>query len=186
MKTTRKFITTLVAAGVLGGTVTGVALVGGGTALAAGHGPAVTSRSVSAPHDRTVGMTQLINNGTISRAQANAIETAMIARMRTNGFGTSSTWMGLSKGQGLKFMSAVLGQLVTNGTISQAQSEAVIDSMTLRGMMDNGYGNGPSSGGYGMMDNAYGNSPTSGGYGMMDNAYGNGPTSGGYGMMGGF
>ncbi len=167
MKSTRKLITTLMAAGVLGGTVAGVALVGGGAAMAAGRGHAVVSRSAPAPHDRTVGLNQLVNNGTITRVQANAIENAMIARMRTNGSGTSSTWMGLSREQGLKFMSAVLSQLVTNGAISQAQAEAVTDSMTLRGMMDYGQGSGSITGGYDMMDNAYGNGPTSGGYGMM-------------------
>lgn len=167
MKATRKLITTLMAASVLGGTVTGVVLVGGGSALAAGHGNVVTSRGVSTPRDRNVGMTQLINNGTITRAQANAIETAMIARMRADGSSTSLTRMGLSRGQGLKFMSAVLGQLVTNGTISQAQAEAVTDSVTLRGMMDYGQASGSNTRGYGMMDNNYGNGPTSGGYGMM-------------------
>jgi hypothetical protein len=167
MKSTRKLITTLMAAGVLGGTVTGVVLVGGGAALAAGRGHAVTSRSAAAPHDRTVGLTQLINNGTITRAQADAIETAMIARMRADGSSTSLTRMGLSREQGLKFMSAVLSQLVTNGTISQAQAKAVTDSMTLRGMMVYGQANGFITRGYGMMDNSYGNGPASGGYGMM-------------------
>ena len=167
MKANRKLITTLIAASVLGGTVTGVVLVGGGAALAAGRGHAVVSRSASAPHDRTVGLTQLINNGTITRAQANAIETAMIARMRADGSSTSLTQMGLSRAQGLSFMSAVLSQLVTNGTISQAQAEAVTDSMTLRGMMEYGQGSGSITRGYGMMDNSYGNGSTSGGYGMM-------------------
>jgi hypothetical protein len=167
MKVTKKLITTLMAASVLGGTVTGVALVGGGAALAAGHGQAVTSRSASAPHDRTVGLTQLINKGTITRAQADAIETAMIARMRADGSSTSLTRMGLSREQGLNFMSAVLSQLVTKGTISQAQAEAVTDSVTLRGMMDYGQASGSITRGYGMMDNDYGNGPTSGGYGMM-------------------
>jgi competence protein ComGC len=167
MKATRKLITTLMAVSVLGGTVTGVALVGGGTALAAGHGGAVTSRIASAPHDRTVGLTQLINNGTITRAQANAIETAMIARMRAEGSSTSLTRMGLSREQGLRFMSAVLSQLVTNGTISQAQAEAVTDSVTLRGMMDYGQGSGSVTRGYGMMGNGNGNGPASDGSGMM-------------------
>jgi translation initiation factor 6 (eIF-6) len=165
MKSTRKLITTLMAASVLGGTVTGVALVGGGTALAAGRGNVVAPRTASAPHDRTLGLNQMVNNGTITRAQANAIETAMIARMRADGSSTSLTRMGLSRQQGLKFMNAVLSQLVTNGTISQAQAEAVTDSVTLRGMM------------------VYGQTS---GYGMMDNGYGNGSTSGDYGMMGGF
>jgi hypothetical protein len=160
MKSTRKLITTLMAASVLGGTVTGVA-------LAAGSGPAVASSITSAPHDRTVGMTQLINNGTITRAQANAIETAMIARMRADGSSTSLTRMGLSREQGLKFMSAVLNQLVTKGTISQAQAEAVTDSVSLRSMMDYGQSSGYITRGYGMMDDGYGNGSTSGGYGMM-------------------
>lgn len=167
MKATRKLIATLMAASVLGGTVTGVALVGGGTALAAGPGHAVTSRITSTPHDRTVGLTQLINNGTITRAQADAIKTAMIARMRDDGSSTSLTRMGLSREQGLKFMSAVLSQLVTNGTISQGQAEAVTDSVTLRGMMDYGQGSGSITRGYGMMDDRYGNGPASGGYDMM-------------------
>lgn len=167
MKSTRKLITTLMAASVLGSTVTGVVLVGGGAAMAAGRGNVVTSRGVSAPHDRTVGLTQLINNGTITRSQANAIETAMIARMRAVSSSTSLTRMGLSREQGLKFMNTVLSQLVTNGTISQAQAEAVTDSVTLRGMMAYGQGSGTITRGYGMMDDGYGNGSTSGGYGMM-------------------
>ncbi|MHB2027840.1 MAG: hypothetical protein ACYCPT_03370 [Acidimicrobiales bacterium] len=169
MKATRKIITTLMAASVLGGTVTGVALVGSGTALAAGRGHAATSRTAPAPRERTVGLSQLIKNGTITRAQADAIETAMIARMRADGFGNSLTRMGqgMSRGQGLTFMSTVLSQLVTNGTISQPQATAITDSMTLRGMFGYGQGNGTFSGGYGMMGNNYGNGPASGGYGMM-------------------
>jgi len=167
MKANKKLISTLVAASVLGGTVTGIVLVGGGAALAAGRGHVVATRSAPAPHDRAVGLTQLINNGTITRAQADAIETAMIARMRADGSSTSLTRMGLSREQGLTFMSAVLSQLVANGTISQAQAKAVTDSMTLRGMMAYGQGSGFNTRGYGMMDNAYGNGPTSGGYGMM-------------------
>ena len=168
MKTTRKIITTLMAASVLGGTVTGVALVGGGSALAAGRAHPATSRIAPALRERTVGLSQLVKNGTITRAQADAIETAMIARMTADGFGNSLTRMGqgMSRGQGLTFMSTVLSRLVTNGTISQSQATAITDSMTLRGMF--GYRQGGAfSGGYGMMGNNYGNGPASGGYGMM-------------------
>lgn len=168
MKATRKIITTLMAASVLGGTVTGLALLGGSTALAAGRGHAGTSRTAPAPRERTVGLSQLVNNGTITRAQADAIETAMIARMRADGFANSLTRMGqgMSREQGLNFMSIVLSQLVTNGTISQSQATAITDSMTVRGMF--GYRQGGAfSAGCGMMGNNDGNGPASGAYGMM-------------------
>ncbi len=167
MKANKKLISTLVAASVLGGTVTGVVLVGGGAAMASGRGHVVATRSAPAPRDRVMGLTQLIENGAITRAQADAIETAMIAQMRANGAGNTLTRMGLSRAQGLRFMSTVLSQLVTDGTITQAQANAVTDSITLRGMMDFGQGSGPDTRGYGMMDNGYANGGTSGGYGMM-------------------
>jgi hypothetical protein len=167
MKANAKLITTLVAASVLGGTVTGVALVGGGAAMAAGRGHVVAPRSTPAPHDRAMGLTQLINNGTITRAQADAIEAAMFAQMRANGAGNNLTRMGLTREQGLRFMSTVLHQLVNDGTITQGQANALTDSITLRGMMAYGQGSGPNTRGYGMMDNGYANGGASGGYGMM-------------------
>ena len=167
MKVTRKLITTLVAASVLGGTVTGVMLAGGGTALAVGRGHAVAPRTAAASHDRIVGLTQLINSGTITRAQADAIETAMIDRMSASGMNGSLIRMMLSRGQGLRSMTAVLNQLVMNDTITQAQAEAVAVLMTQRGMVGYGQGNGSTTRGDGMMDNGYGNGSTAGGYGMM-------------------
>ena len=186
MKATTKFITTLMAASVLGGTVTGMVLTGGDAALAAGRGLGSAPRAVAAPTDHTLGLFTLIHNGTLTHAQARAIETAMIKQMSTNGFRNDFSDMMLSNGRAVRFMTTVLGQLITNGTVTRAQAEAVADSMNLRGMMDYGYANGSAGTGYAMMGDAYGNGSATGGYGMRPDGGGGGATASGYGMMGGF
>jgi len=168
MNVKRKFVSTVVAGGVLGASVIGAVLANGGIAMAAGrssHGVTQVARDASQAY--CFELSALVNAGTISQAQANAVRAAMIKYMVsfTSGDGSSNqTSVGVAGG----VMRTVLAGLVDNGTITQAQADAIVGSLSHRGMM----------GGFGATDGS--------GYGTMmgGSTFSNGAIRYGGGMMG--
>ena len=137
MNLKRRLATTAVAAGVLGGSIIGGVLVSG-VATAAGRATHVASRTATdAVQSYCFELGALVNAGTITQAQADAVRSAMIAAMQSaNGNGaTYPTSDGVAGG----FMRSVLNGVVTNGTITQTQANAIFDAM-IHGDMMVGYG----------------------------------------------
>ncbi len=145
MNVKRKFVSTVVVAGVLGGAV----LASSGIAMAAGrsaHGTTQVARDASRPY--CFELFALVNAGTISQTQANAVRAAMITYMESVLSGDGSTFQ-MPIGNAGGVMRTVLGPLVSNGTITQTQADAIVDAMVRHGMMS-GFGT-TSGSGYGDM-----------------------------------
>ena len=137
MNLKRKLATTAMAAGVLGGSIVGSFLVSG-VATAAGRTTHVASRAATdAVTTYCFRLGALVNAGTITQAQADAVRSAMIAAMQSAN-GDSAT-LPTSNGVAGGFMRSVLDGLVTNGTMTQTQANAIFDAMFHGGMMG-GYG----------------------------------------------
>ena len=137
MNLKRRLATTSVAAGVLGGSIVGSTLVSG-VATAAGRATHVASRAATdAVQSYCLELGALVNTGTITQAQADAVRSAMIVAMASAN-GDSATFP-MSNGVAGGFMRSVLNGLVTNGTITQSQANAIFDAMIHGGMMG-GYG----------------------------------------------
>ncbi len=168
MNVKRKFVSTVLAVGVLGGSVAGAVLASGGIAMAAGrtvHGTTQVARDASRPY--CFELSALVNAGTISQTQASAVRAAMITYMESVLRSDGSTFQMPIGGAG-GVMRTVLSSLVSNGTITQTQADAIVNSMLRHGMM----GDFGATGGYG-----YG--------GMMGGAaFSNGTSRYGGGMMG--
>ena len=163
MNVKRKFVSAVVAAGVLGSV-----LASGGIAMAAGrnaHGTTQIARDASRPY--CFELSALVNAGTISQTQANAVRAAMITYMESVISGNGSTYR-MSIGASGAVMRTVLSGLVEKGTITQTQADAIVGSMLHHGMMS-GFG---TTGGFG-----YGNM-------MGGSASANGAIRFGGGMMG--
>ncbi len=175
MSIKRKIISVVLAAGVAGGATTGISLMGSGTATAAPRASA--TQRTAAIYD-CIGLSALVSNGTITQAQETAIQKAMLSYTSAMGrnYGSSATIRSMMQSRS-RMMAAVLGQLVANSTITQAQDDAIIDWMSNRDMMN--FGDGSAASGYGMMRNV--NSSAASGYGMMSNV--NSSAATGYGMM---
>jgi len=167
MNVKRKFVSTVVAVGVLGGSAVGAVLSSGGIAMAAGrsaHGTTQIARDASRPY--CFELSGLVNDGTISQAQANAVRVAMITYMESVIKGDGSTFP-MPIGNAAGVMRTVLSTLVSNGTITQTQADAIVDAMVHHGMMS---GFGANGSGYGDM--------------MGGSAFSNGTIRYGGGMMG--
>ena len=148
MNVKRKFVATVLAAGVLGGAVVGAVLSSGGTAMAAGrsgHGTTQVARDASRPY--CFELSALMNARTISQAQANAVRAAMITYMESAISGDGQTFQ-MPIGNAGGVMRTVLGPLVSHGTITQAQADAIVNAMLQHGMR--GFGT-TSGSGYGDM-----------------------------------
>ena len=167
MNVKRKFVSTVVAVGVLGGSVVGAVLSSGGIAMAAGRSAQGTTQIArDASRSYCFELSALVNDGTISQAQANAVRAAMITYMESVIKGDGSTFpMPIGNAGGV--MRTVLGALVSNGTITQTQADAIVDAMVHHGMMS---GFGTNGSGYGDM--------------MGGSAFSNGTIRYGGGMMG--
>ena len=117
----------VLAAGVLAGGGTAVALLTGG-ANASATVPAATA-TATAPSFVPFPLQQLVDNATITQAQASALHAALFQYVQTNrpAFGSTSTPPVLAPNGPLQ---TVLGQLVKNGTITQAQASAITNAMS--------------------------------------------------------
>jgi len=129
-----KLVAGLAAAGVLAGGGTAAALItAAGTVPAAAS--AITAVSTTAPVPAGGPLASLVAKGTITQSQARAIQNAFITYMREHrhdiGDHCAGSWSGgmpmlASRGP----LTAVLGQLVKNGTITQPQATTVTSAFT--------------------------------------------------------
>jgi len=144
MSIKKKFISVVLAAGVAGGATTGILLTGSGTATAA---PRASATPGAAAIYNCFGLSVLVSNGTITQAQENAIQNAMLSYASAKGrnYGSSATIRSMMQSRGLP-MATVLGQLVANSTITQAQEDAIINWMSNRNMMN--FEDGSAASGY--------------------------------------
>lgn len=161
--TRRKILAAVVAVGVLaGGATAAVMAVGGGTALAAAGPGARVAAAATAP--RTCApLAALVEKGTITQAQADAVRAAMVRYMQDHG---RSGWTGDTPPalQANGPLATVLAQLVKDGTITQSQATAITnafaDQLQARSQHGPGYGPGMGSGsGPGMMGGVGGGPP---------------------------
>lgn len=152
----KKLLAGLATAGILAGG-------GGAAALAATSGPAAASTVPAAASTQLPGygpLGSLVAKGTITQAQATAIRNALITYMRghwqdmrrdcTGSAAEHTPWM-LEQGGALQ---TVLGQLVRNHTITQAQASAITSAYTQWVNSDHGtgpHGHGPWGDGGPMM-----------------------------------
>jgi polyhydroxyalkanoate synthesis regulator phasin len=138
----------LAAAGILAGGGTAAALAATGSTAPAAASTVAATASTPAARCTSSALASLVSKGTISQAQATAIQDAMqtymrghLGDMRDYMDGTSGAmWTGGP-------MAAVLRQLVSKGTITQAQATAVTQQM--QADWDHGYGHGSGRGGSG-------------------------------------
>jgi hypothetical protein len=147
----KKLVAGLAAVGILAGGGTAAALIttGGGAPATAST---ITAVSTTATVPAGSPLASLAAKGTITQAQATAIHNALITYMRTHrhdfGDHRAGSWP-----DGMPMLAAngplktVLGQLVKNGTITQAQAIAVTSAFTQQ--IRAHWGDGPGMRGYG-------------------------------------
>jgi polyhydroxyalkanoate synthesis regulator phasin len=139
----------LTAAGILTGGASAVALVAGGGVAPAG---ATVAAAYSAPRMPCAGnaLNSLIRKGTITQAQATAVQKALGTYMRdqTGRMGWDMASMRRHMGDMTAHgpMATVMRQLVSKGTITRTQATAIIQQMRTHcghghgaGMMGNGH-----------------------------------------------
>jgi competence protein ComGC len=151
-----KLAASLAAAAVLAGGGTTAAWAATGSTTPAAAGTAAASASAPALPCASTALATLVSNGTITEAQATAIQNAMQAYMRGHlgdmrGYMSgraSATWSGGP-------MATVLRQLVSQGMITSAQVAAITGQMraygagasgTPAGMMGGGHMGWPAAG----------------------------------------
>lgn len=146
----KKLIAGLAAAGILAGGGTAAAVITAGGPAAAASTVAATSSTPAVPASSPLGT--LVANGTITQAQADAVQNALITYMRAHWQDIRDHWsastppMLTANGP----LQTVLGQLVHNGTITQSQATAITNAVTAQ--VKAHWGNGPGAGyGPGMM-----------------------------------
>lgn len=147
----KKLLASLAAAGVLaGGTTAAVLAATGGIAGAAAAPSAAASTPPSMPCTGDA-LRSLVSKGTITQAQATAFQDALWAYMRGGHDGSIGSHMRDIRDHraGMPMwlpdggpMRTVLQQLVSKGTITQAQASAITNAITLemRDHWGNGYG----------------------------------------------
>ena len=155
----RKLVAGLAAAGVLAGGGTAAALVAAG-GMTPASASTITAVSTTATVPAGGPLASLAAKGTITRAQAAAIQDALIAYMREHrqdmgghcatSWSHGTPWMLASGGP----LQAVLGQLVKNGPITQAQATAVTSAFTQQIREHRADGTGMRGYGPGMMGGA--------------------------------
>ena len=155
----KKLVAGLAAVGVLAGGGTAAALIAtGGTTPATATTISAVSTTATVPAGSP--LASLVARGTITGSEATAIQNALIAYMREHrqDLGDHCTfrpdgtpWMLASSGP----LKTVLGQLVKNGTITQAQATAITSAFTQE--IKEHWGDGPGEHGYGpgMMGGAH-------------------------------
>jgi competence protein ComGC len=151
-----KLAASLAAAAVLAGGGTTAAWASTGSTAPAAVGTVAGSASAPAVPCASLALAALVSNGTITQAQATAIQDAMQAYMRGHlgdmrdymAGRAAATWAGGP-------MAAVLRQLVSQGMITSAQAAAVTGQMraygagasgTPAGMMGGGHMGWPAAG----------------------------------------
>jgi polyhydroxyalkanoate synthesis regulator phasin len=147
----KKLVAGLAAVGVLAGGGTAAALI---TAGGAAPATASTVTTVSTTATVPVGspLASLVAKGTITQSQATAIQNALITYLREHRLDMGARCAG-SWSDGMPMLAShgplktVLGQLVKNGTITQAQASAVTSAFTQQ--IRAHWGNGPGMRGYG-------------------------------------
>jgi hypothetical protein len=126
-------------------------LAGGGTAAALAAGtaqaaPSATTVAASGPTAPPAGapLTSLVGNGTITQAQASAVQNALFHYMSAHRptFGPGGTAPALQADGPL---ATVLGQLVRDRTITPAQATAITDAVQQQ--VTAHWGTGPGAGG---------------------------------------
>jgi hypothetical protein len=151
-----KLAASLAAAAVLAGGGTTAAWASTGSTTPAAAGTVAGSASAPALPCASTALAALVSKGTITQAQATAIQGAMQAYMRDHlgdmrGYMSgraSATWAGAP-------MATVLRQMVSKGTITSAQATAITGQMraygtgasgTHAGMMGGGHMGWPAAG----------------------------------------
>lgn len=153
----RKLLAGLAAAGILAGGGGAAALVAAGAPATAGTAATVSSTVTVPGYYGPLG--SLVAQGTISRSEAAAIHNGLMTYMHSHWqqmrgeCGSGATpWM-LEKGGPL---ATVLGQLVSDGTLTRSQATAVTSAFTQWMQAHHGYGpgyhrTGQDRDGWGMM-----------------------------------
>ncbi len=155
MKNGTKLMAGVLTAGLLAGGGTTAAVLAGGATAAATAATTATS-ATSAPSFVPFPLQQLVDNGTITQAQATAIHNALYQYVEQHG--PASGWTGttppvLEPGP----LATVLGQLVKNGTITQAQANAITSAISAQ--VKAHFGSRPWGPGYGPMMGTTGFTP---------------------------
>lgn len=129
----KKGVVGLVAAAAVlaGGGAVGAVVVGGGGAPSPAQTSSATGVTTSLTWFAASPLASLVRNGTITQAQATAVQNWLLRYMQQYRlrYGPGDVAGALPPGGPL---AAVLGQEVTNGTISQAQSTAIGNAVAAR------------------------------------------------------
>jgi len=140
-----KLVAALAAGAILAGGGTAAALAAG-TAQAAPSATTVAASATTAPFV-CAPLTSLVDSGTITEAQATAVQNALFQYMSAHrpAFGSGDTAPALQPNGPV---TTVLAQLVKDGTITQAQATAITNVVQQQARAH--WGNGPgASGNYG-------------------------------------
>lgn len=126
----KKFAAGVVVAGVLAGGGTAAAVLAGSAPAMAEGTTIAAAATTPAPSCVPVPLQGLVGNGTITQAQATAVHDALFAYVQANRPvpGTNATASPMLAPNGA--LQTVLGQLVSNGTITEAQASAITDAMS--------------------------------------------------------